>query len=82
MKLEYGYLYRPQYWRLKAEETRALAEQMTIAECRDQLLHCANAYEAMANCLDHNLRDLLGMPPEGPSVRERERKVTPFRPTG
>jgi hypothetical protein len=82
MKLEFSYLYRPQYWRLRAEETRTLAEQMTIQECKEKMLRIAEDYEAMANCLERHLRDLLGVTPDGPPEYAWERKVTPLRPAG
>ena len=82
MRLEYSYLYRPQYWRLKAEETRSLAEQMTIQECKERLLRIAEDHDAMADILERTLHDLLGFPVNGAQDQPKERKVTPLRPAG
>jgi hypothetical protein len=72
--------YKPTYWYLRAEETRALAESMaTIPECRDRLLRVAEEYEQMGQCLERMLRELLeaGRRDGGPMGN-----VTSFRPTG
>jgi hypothetical protein len=75
------YTYKPIYWRLRAEETRANAEAMTIPECRDRLLRVADEYESVARCLEQMLRDLLGHESNG-ATPDHAHNIRPFRPTG
>jgi hypothetical protein len=52
--------YKPIYWHLRAEETRALAESMAfMPECKERLLRVADEYTQMAQCLERMLHDLL-----------------------
>lgn len=79
MRLDYTY--KPVYWRLRAEETRTIAANMTIVECRDMLLRMATDYDTLADTLEHALQTLLNNDGESPG-RVETRKVTPFRPAG
>jgi hypothetical protein len=47
----------PRYWRIRAEETRVIAEQISNLESKRTLLEIATGYERLAERAERRLRD-------------------------
>ena len=47
----------PGYWRLRAEETRTVADQMTHEEARTTMRRIANDYDRLAKVAEEQLAD-------------------------
>ena len=50
-------LYNPEFWRYRAEEVRALAEEMKNAETKKIMAGIAEDYERIAKIVEQHLRD-------------------------
>jgi hypothetical protein len=72
----------PKHWQARAEEVRAIAEQMSNMQSRHMLLAIAEDYERLAEHAERRAKWLLGRNPDAArlvrSTEQRNEKETPF----